>query len=278
MKNLTSIYAVLGAALCFSTLTACGDNGGGNDESSTSNNTSGPTTDPQTTDPGTTTDEPTTATPTSDPMTTTTGDPTTDPMTSTTDEPTTVGPTSTTDPDTDTGGDGFIFPDDPIEDYEQIDRHGAVEAGTAGIRASQGLGFNPGSDITIRDAYNASNPVEDAAMMWFGEIAESVTFFHDALDDDVMKAGLTPATIQETVAQAGPVILPDTIKYDPSKPTAYPNGRTLTDPVVDITLAAVLVKLGGNTPLSVLADLPLNPPKNDVDFQKEFPFLAPPHL
>ncbi len=278
MKNFTSIYAVLGAALCFSTLTACGDDGKANDESSTSNTTAGPTSDPMT-DPGTTTDDPTTNGPTTNPPTTTTGDPTTDPMTETTDEPTTVGPTSTTTPDTDTdtGDDGFIFPDTPFDDYEQIDRHGAVEAGTAGIRASQGLGFNPGSDITIRDAYNASNPVEDAMMKWFGEIAESVTFFHDALDDDVMKAGLTPATIQETVAQAGPVILPDTIKYDPSKPTAYPNGRTLTDPVVDITLAAVLIKLGNGVPLSVLADLPLNPPKNDVDFLPEFPFLAPPH-
>jgi len=86
-----------------------------------------------------------------------------------------------------------------------------------------------------------------------------------------------PATIEETVAQAGPVIVPDTIKYDPSMPTAYPNGRTLEDPVVDITLAAVLLRLGPEQPLSLLADLPLNPPENDVPFEAEFPYLAPPH-
>ena len=165
----------------------------------------------------------------------------------------------------------------PFDDYVQIDRHGAVEAGTAGIRASAGLGLN-GEDITVRDPYNASNPEDDAAMMWFGEIAESVTFFHDNLDDDIMGLGLVPATIMETVTQAGPVIIPDTIKYDPASPVGYPNGRALTDQVVDITLAAVLLKLGPMQPLDFFANLPLNPPENDVPFEAEFPFLAPPHL
>ena len=118
--------------------------------------------------------------------------------------PTTGG----TDPTT--GGDnGFVFADDPYEAYTQIDRHGAVEAGTAGIRAKEGLGFNNGSDIAIRDDYNASNPVEDIAQKWVPEIGASVTFFHDAFDDDLMSLGLVPATIAETVAQAGPVIIPE---------------------------------------------------------------------
>jgi hypothetical protein len=265
MMKYTSIHALLAAALLCSTFTACGDDGSDTTSQTTTTNPTATTTDPTTTSPttGTTTDP--------------TADPTTDPTPGTT----TTNTTSTTDPDTTgtTGDDpGFVFPQDPFDAYTQIDRHGAVEAGTAGIAASAGLGFTPGQDVTIRDAYNASNPVEDAASKWVPEIAKSVMFFHAALDDDLMGLKLVPASFDETIAQAGPVIIPDAIKYDPSKPTAYPNGRKLTDPVVDITLAAVLLKLGGNQPLSLLADLPLNPPANDVPFGAEFPYLAPPHL
>lgn len=255
MHHFTSTHHLLGAALLCAALTACGDDGQSTTDSG------GSTTTASTTNGGSTggaTDNPTTTT------------------------PTTTDPTATTDP-TMTGGStgggqgGWAFADDPYEAYTQIDRHGAVEAGTAGIAAAQGLGLKPGSDITIRDMYNASNPAEDAANMWLGEIANSVMFFHGALDDDIMGLMLVPATFDDTVAQAGPVIIPDTIKYDPTMPTGYPNGRKLTDPVVDITLAAVLLKLGPNQPLTLFADLPLNPPKNDVDFKAEFPYLAPPH-
>src|SRR5687767_6875096 len=72
---------------------------------------------------------------------------------------------------TETDADGFQFPSEPFDAYAQIDRHGAVEAGTAGIAAPEGLGFNAGSDISIRDSYNASNPAEDAAGMWLGDIS-----------------------------------------------------------------------------------------------------------
>lgn len=178
------------------------------------------------------------------------------------------------------GGEGpdlFVFATDDYDAYEQIDRHGAPEAGTAGIEGEHGLGFGVAAgEIAIRDDYNASNPVRDAAGDWVPEISESVTIFLSVLNDDLTAAGLTPATVAESLAQAGPVIVPDTIKYDPSLPAAYPNGRTLEDQVVDITLAAVLVDLAVH-PLTVLADLPLNPPENDVPFEDEFPFLAPPH-
>ncbi len=275
MKNHTFIHSVLVAAVLCASLTACGDNGSDDDTTTTTTNTTPPATatDPSTSE-GTTDVSPTdpSTDPSTDPDTTNTTPP--DPSTTTTTDPVTSDPT-TTNP---TGEDpGFNFMEVPFDDYVQIDRHGAVEAGTAGIRASAGLGLN-GEDIAIRDDYNASNPEEDAAMMWFGEIAESVTFFHDALDDDIMGLGLVPATIMETVAQAGPVILPDTIKYDPKAPVGYPNGRALTDQVVDLTLAAVLIKLGPMQPLDTFAKLPLNPKANDVPFKAEFPFLAPPHL
>jgi hypothetical protein len=266
MKTHTSKQALLKVALVLgaSSLVACGDDADADDGGSSTGNvdtTDGPTGNPTSSPTG----DPTTDTPTTDGPTTTTAD------TSTTD-----GPVDTSAGSTTTGGDEFEFPEDPYNAYTQIDRHGAVEAGTAGILASQGLGFNPGSDISLRDEYNASNPVEDAAGMWLGEIADSVVFFHGALDDDLEGLGLVPATVDQTVAQAGPVIIPDAIKYDPSLPTAYPNGRNLEDPTVDITLAAVLLSLDDH-PLSFLADLPLNPPANDVPFEAEFPYLAPPH-
>jgi hypothetical protein len=134
-----------------------------------------------------------------------------------------------------------------------------------------------GSDIKLRDAYNASNPEEDVAGMWVPEIVKSIMFFHGALDDDIKALGLVPATTDDTVAQAGPVIIPDTIKYNPTMPSGYPNGRKLEDQVVDLTLAAVLLKLGPKQPLTTFADLPLNPPANDVPFSAEWPYLAPPH-
>ena len=68
----------------------------------------------------------------------------------------------------------------------------------------------------------------------------------------------------------------DAIKYDPSAPTAYPNGRTLEDRVVDITLAAVLLSLDDH-PLDTFASIPLNPGANDVPFEADFPYLAAPH-
>jgi hypothetical protein len=169
--------------------------------------------------------------------------------------------------------DPFVFAADPASAYTQIDRHAAVEAGTAGIAATAGLGI-----AAIRDDYNASNPVEDAAGMWVPEITNSVTDLHGALDDDLTGLSLTPASVSTALAQAGPVIVPDVIRYNPDAPTSYPNGRKLTDPVVDLTLAAVLLDLSvsGQT-LTTFADLPLNPAANDVAFKPNFPYLADPH-
>ncbi|MBC8071818.1 MAG: DUF4331 family protein [Deltaproteobacteria bacterium] len=268
MKHHTTIQALLKVALILgaSSLVACGDDSDANDEG----NDTGDTETGDSSDTLTTTSASTTASTTATTATTASTTETAD----TTDTADTSSEGAST---TDTSGDEFVFAEDPYSAYTQIDRHGAVEAGTAGIAAPEGLGFNKGSDISIRDDYNASNPVEDAAEMWIPEIAASVMFFHAALDDDLLAIPLVPASFDETIAQAGPVIVPDTIKYDPSQPTAYPNGRTLQDQVVDITLAAVLLQLGPAQPLSTFADLPLNPPENDVPFEDEFPYLAPPH-
>lgn len=168
----------------------------------------------------------------------------------------------------------FAFATDPPEAFRVIDRHGAVEAGTVGIAASAGLGI-----AAVRDSYNASNPAEDVQGIWLGEIAKSVTDLHAVLDDDLAAAGLVPASVETSLAQAGPVLVPDAIKYNPDLPASYPNGRKLEDQVVDLTIAAALLDLSvpGQT-LRTLADLPLNPPSNDVPFKAEFPYLADPHL
>ncbi|GAC1579041.1 MAG: hypothetical protein NVS3B27_23100 [Novosphingobium sp.] len=75
-----------------------------------------------------------------------------------------------------------------------------------------------------------------------------------------------------TVAQA---VVPDMIKLNLNAPSGFPNGRTLTDPVIDITLAAIFLNLSKNPP-GTLAALPLNPPANDLPFKSTFPYLADP--
>ena len=77
-----------------------------------------------------------------------------------------------------------------------------------------------------------------------------------------------------TVAEA---VIPDVLTIDPSKPAGFPNGRLLSDPVIDVTLAVIFLDLdsSGQSALS-FAKLPLNPPSNDVAFRTSFPFLAPP--
>lgn len=59
---------------------------------------------------------------------------------------------------------------------------------------------------------------------------------------------------------------PDVIIYDTSRPAAFPNGRELTDDVVDLVA----------DPRVLANDAPF-PTQNDVPFLTTFPYLAPPH-
>lgn len=79
--------------------------------------------------------------------------------------------------------------------------------------------------------------------------------------------GATPASL----------VVPDTIKIDLTKPAGFPNGRRLQDPVVDITLAVLFLDVNapGQSP-ATFANLPLNPPANDLPFLSSFPFVAAP--
>lgn len=66
--------------------------------------------------------------------------------------------------------------------------------------------------------------------------------------------------------QAWAFRVPDVVILDTARPTAYPNGRLLTDDVVDLV----------GDPRVLMDDAPF-PSTNDVPFLDEFPYLAPPH-
>lgn len=83
-----------------------------------------------------------------------------------------------------------------------------------------------------------------------------------------------PGTGGQTVAN---IAIPDVLRINPSAPAGFPNGRKLADPVIDVTLAVLFLDINasGQSP-ATFAELPLNPPANDVAFRDNFPFLAPP--
>lgn len=225
--------------------TACGD-----DKSDTDAPSTGAT---STATNATATDTPTTADPTADP---------------TSDPSTTNAPSTTNDPTDPTGdpNDPFVFDETPPEQLVQLDRMGMPAVATAVISKD------------LKDNYNASTPSDDAASTFVPDIVMNLVGLHAALDDDLMALKLVPCAKDTCVAQAAPLVVPDTLQIDISKQAGFPNGRRLTDPCVDITLAVVLLDLTvpGQT-AATLASVPVNPPKNDREFASDFPYLAAPH-
>lgn len=178
-----------------------------------------------------------------------------EPTTTSTIEPT--GESSTGEP----GGE-YDFDLSPPEDYDQVDRMGMPAINTA--------------VITSKDKYNGSSPTDDLAGDFVDEIIENVTGLHMALDDDLTGLGLVPCDVDTCVAQAAPLVVPDTIAIDLGGTAGFPNGRLPTDPVIDVTLAVVLLDLGvmGQDALSLVG---VNPTANDLPFGDDFPYFAAPH-
>ena len=178
------------------------------------------------------------------------------------------------------------FRSDDAAEYDRVDRMGMPAVSTALV----------GTDT--KNDYNDANPSQDAALTFAVELIANLTGLHDALDDDLIDAGLTPcsmtdivsvngldlpACVGQNVAAGVPVVslvVPDTLSIDQSAPAGFPNGRGLADPVIDVTLSVILLELtsgvcgdGACSPVTLVG---LNHPANDVDFLAEFPYLAPP--
>jgi hypothetical protein len=71
-------------------------------------------------------------------------------------------------------------------------------------------------------------------------------------------------------------VVPDTIKVDLDQPSGFPNGRRLTDPVIDIEIAWLFLDVPQQG-ADVLAKIPLGPSANDRTFRADFPYLATPN-
>ena len=74
------------------------------------------------------------------------------------------------------------------------------------------------------------------------------------------------------------LIIPDTVTIWPDRPIGFPNGRLLSDPVVDITLGVVLLDINraGQNAASFAA-LPLNPTSATKPPLPDFPFANTPN-
>lgn len=164
----------------------------------------------------------------------------------------------------------FEFRTDAPGDYTRVDRMGMPAIATALIAS--------------KDSYNAADPVDDSAGTFVPEILTSLTTLHNALDTQLTDLGLTPCTVVgdgtgSCAEFAVPLIIPDTVKIDTASAAGFPNGRTLSDPVIDVTLAVALLELTGD-PAPHAPDAlvgVLNPAANDREFLAAFPFLAAPH-
>jgi hypothetical protein len=165
--------------------------------------------------------------------------------------------------ETDGTDDAYVFAEDAPGDYTRVDRIGMPAIGTAVIMDKQG--------------YNEADPAADAAGTFVDQITTSVEGLHAALDDDLINAGLTACVPADCIGQAAPLVVPDTLKLDLAAAAGFPNGRLLTDPVIDVTLAVVLLDLTvtGQDATSLVGVL--NPTANDVAFATTFPYLGPYH-
>jgi len=107
-----------------------------------------------------------------------------------------------------------------------------------------------------------------------GSISASPATLHALLDDDIEAQGLLPCTLGACGAVLTPLVVPDTLLLDLDRPSGFPNGRALPDPVFDRMLAAILLDADAH-PITTLSSIPPSPADNDVQFYDEF--LAAPH-
>lgn len=185
-------------------------------------------------------------------------------------------------------GDVLNFRTDAPTAYRRVDRMGMPAVSTALVPSAQ------------KEAFNNADPAGD--MSFAGAFVSSLGGLHMALDDDLQMAGLTACSMTTMVnglpecvgqnyaagATVASLILPnDVIAINPTADAGFPNGRRLPDPVIDVTLSVLLLRIGqpcGAMPCSATtlatglgARRSLNPAANDLPFLMEFPYLALPH-
>ena len=120
----------------------------------------------------------------------------------------------------------------------------------------------------MKDAFNRADPANDAADF---RAAGQATI-------EALRGALLPLFGPEdggplgdlTAEQVAGALIPDVVTIDFSQPVGFPNGRTLTDDVIDAALGIVLNR-GGAAGVSDAID------GNDMAFPTSFPYLAPQH-
>ena len=88
---------------------------------------------------------------------------------------------------------------------------------------------------------------------------------------------MTPCLNQKVAGRSvASLVVPDVLTLDLTQASGFPNGRKLTDPVIDLELAALFLDLS-KYPVDTLAKIPLNPSGNDVPLPAGFPYLGDAH-
>lgn len=153
--------------------------------------------------------------------------------------------------------------------------------------------------LGMKDTFNSLQPKQDAVLLPFFEDPEVpkllsalfgiqsppaprndlVAIFMTGIPGLNQPPGVTPAEELRLNVAIGPNPNPNPLGVLGGDLAGFPNGRRLTDDVVDIALRA----MAGATPLTpnfnkgINAELGDGVPANDVPFLTTFPFLASPH-
>jgi hypothetical protein len=120
----------------------------------------------------------------------------------------------------------------------------------------------------MKDAFNAGSPATDATM--FRSTAQAQVEGLRAAVLSVLGAETGGPLGDLDAATVAGALIPDIVTIDFSAPVAFPNGRRLSDDVVDAALGIVLNR-GGSAGIADAI------PANDKAFNNTFPYLAAPH-
>jgi len=104
-----------------------------------------------------------------------------------------------------------------------------------------------------KEQYNRTEPARDREL-----------FLHQAIEILEHNGGYSAQEAEAVIDEAG--LLPDMLRYDPARPAKYPNGRTLSDHVVEARLAMI----SNNS-------VPSDGLRPHDDLLEQFPYLGTPH-